>query len=291
MENTVEALQQEVQVKLGRCILRLQQYERLLKAMVTGMTVKGTPEQLQSKQAEQAVRTRNMTLGALVGRFTACHLPMTSLDGEVGPDEETGSQGQPSEAPWVSMHFTIPMSFERHAQTSKELADLVTLRNDLVHHLIERFDISDVNDCRAASTHLDSCYEKIDSNCRLLMTWAQGFDKFRTRFLKLIRSKAFEDAFVHGINPDGSVDWPRSTIAECLREAEMACQVDGWAPLDAAIGFISKTNRDQIPTRYGCRTWRQLLKRSGQFELRSVVGLHDARGQTWYRSCVNSSVR
>jgi len=34
MENTVAALQHEVQRKLGRCILRLQQYERLLKAMV-----------------------------------------------------------------------------------------------------------------------------------------------------------------------------------------------------------------------------------------------------------------
>ena len=47
------------------------------------------------------------------------------------------------------------MSPERYAQTTAGLADLVAIRNDLVPHLIERFDISDENGCRAASSHLE----------------------------------------------------------------------------------------------------------------------------------------
>lgn len=286
MESAVAVLQHEVQRKLGRCMLRLQQYERLLKAMVAGMAVTGPLEQLQAMQERQALSMRNRTLGTLVGMFTEQHLTAASADIQVGPDEDTGANGQSSDASWASIRFTISMSPEHHAQTKAGLVELVNLRNDLVHHLIERFDISDADGCRAASSYLDSCYQRIDGHCQLLKTWASSLGESRARVSSLVQSKAFEDAFVHGVNPDGSVCWPRSTIVECLREAETACQVDGWASLDAAIVFISRESRGQIPSRYGCKTWRQVLKKSGLFELRNIGGSVGNRGETWYRSCV-----
>ena len=284
MENTVAVLQHEVQRQLGRCMLRLQQYERLLKAMVAGMAVAGPPEQLQDVQDRQAVGMRNRTLGTLVGMFTEQHLAAASADIQVGPDEDKGASGQSSDVPWASIRFTISMSPERHAQTKAGLVELVNLRNDLVHHLIERFEISDADGCHAASLHLDSCYERIDGHYQRLKTWASSLGESRARVSSLVQSKAFEDAFVHGVNPDGSVCWPRSTIVECLRRAETVCQVDGWTSLDAAITIMLKENRDQMPSRYGCKTWRQVLKQSGQFEVRSVSGSNSEVGQTWYRS-------
>ncbi|WP_156116537.1 OST-HTH/LOTUS domain-containing protein [Massilia sp. 9096] len=284
MESAVAVLQHEVQRKLGCCMLRLQQYERLLKAVLPSMAVAGPPEQLQAVQGKQALSMRNRTLGSLVGMFTEQHLTAASADIQVGPDEDTGANGQTSDASWASIRFTISMSPERHAQTKAGLVELVNLRNDLVHHLIERFDISDASGCRAASSHLDSCYQRIDGHCQLLKTWASNLGEFRTRVSSLVQSKAFEDAFVHGANPDGSVCWTRSSIVECLRNAEAAYQTDGWTPLDAAITFISKEHRDQTPRKYGCRTWRQVLKKSGLFELRSSASPVGKRGQTWYRS-------
>lgn len=59
------------------------------------------------------------------------------------------------------MRFNISMPPEYRAQTKAGLAELVDLRNDLVHHLIENFDISHENGCRAACSHLDSCYEPV----------------------------------------------------------------------------------------------------------------------------------
>jgi hypothetical protein len=50
MDDSSEVLQQNVQRHLGRCMLRLQQYERLLKSMVANMAVKGRFEQLQAKR-------------------------------------------------------------------------------------------------------------------------------------------------------------------------------------------------------------------------------------------------
>jgi hypothetical protein len=154
----------------------------------------------------------------------------------------------------------------------------------LVHHLIERFYISIDSGCSAASNHLDSCYEQIDGHCRLLMIWAASLTESQALESSFLASKAFDDAFVHGISPDGSVCWPRSTIVECLRRAETVCQVDGWTPLDVAIRLISKEHQDQIPSKYGCRTWRQVLKWSGQFEFRSIAGSNSAVRNTRYRS-------
>lgn len=284
MENAVAVLQHEVQRKLGRCLLRLQQYERLLKAMVTNLAVAGPSDQLEALQDRKTVSMRNKTLGTLVGMFTEQHLTADSAGVQVGPDEGIDAKGQSSDMPWASIRFTISMSPERHAQVKARLVELVNWRNDLVHHLIERFDISDADGCRAASGHLDSCYQRIDGHCQVLKTWASGLGEARARVSSLVQSKAFEDAFVHGINPDGSVCWPRSTIVECLREAETASQVDGWTSLDSAITFMLKENRDQMPSRYGCKTWRQVLKQSGQFEVRSVSGSNSEVGQTWYRS-------
>lgn len=284
MENTVAALQHEVQRKLGRCMLRLQQYERLLKAMVAGMTLEGPIEQLHAKRARQVAGASDKSLGTLVRMFTISHLTPAPSEGDKTEADDFSSGDQPADAAWASMRFTISMSPERYVGTKAGLAELVALRNDLVHHLIERFDISDERGCRAAIAHLETCYEQIDEHCVRLKAWAMGLTKSQELATSYLQSKVFEDAFVHGINPGGSVCWPRSTIVECLREAEAACKEDGWASLDAAITFMLKENREQVPSRYGCKTWRQVLKQSGQFEVRSVSGSNSEIGQTWYRS-------
>lgn len=280
----MKALQHEVQRKLGRCMLRLQQYERSFKAMVAGMAVEGPVAQLQAVQDQKRASMSTKTLGTLVGMFTGNHLTSASTDVEVGPDDDTELGCQSADVAWASMRFNISMSTERYTQTKDGLAELVALRNDLVHHLIERFDLFDENGCRAAATHLDTCYEQIDAHVLRLKDWAMSLEETRALMASYVQSKVFEDAFVHGINPDGSVCWPQSTIVECLRNAEMACQEDGWTSIDAAIGFIAKENRDQVPSRYGCKTWRQVLKKSGQFELLTASRSGDAGGQAWLRS-------
>jgi hypothetical protein len=280
----MEDLQHEVQRRLGRCMLRLQQYERLLKATVAGIAVAGAPEQLQAAKDGRTASIRNRTLGTLVGMFIEQHLAAGSGGIQVSRDEDKDANGLSPNAAWASIRFTIAMSPECHAETKAGLVELVNLRNDLAHHLIERFDISDEDGCRAATAHLESCYKKIDAHLQRLKTWALSLAELQKLASSYMQSKAFEDMYLDGINPDGSVCWPRSTIVECLREAEAACQVDGWTPLDVAIGFLSKENRDQTPSRYGCRTWRQVLKKSGQFEVRSAGGSDGAMRQAWYRS-------
>jgi hypothetical protein len=279
-----ELAQLELQQKLGRCMLRLQQYERLLKAMVGTMAVEGPIEQLHAFRVQQESDASDKSLGVLVRMFIAGHLTPTLPTGEARPRTASNDDKRPDVA-WASMKFQLAMSPERQAQTKNGLAELVSLRNELVHHLIERYDISDESGCRAASIHLDRCYEQIDGHCKLLRSWATTLVESQALASSYLHSNAFDDMFVHGIHEDGSVCWPRSTIVECLREAEAECQIDGWTSLDAAVTFVLKKNQDQVPSRYGCKTWRQVLRKSGLFELRSTAKSDGAIGHAWYRSC------
>lgn len=288
MENPLEIYQHEVQRKLGRCMIRLQQYERLLKAMVATMALEGPPEQLQAIRDKQEACASNKTLGTLVWLFTGSHLIAASSKVEAGPDD-IRLEGQLADAACTHISFNIAMSPERYEQTTVGLAELVELRNHLVHHFIERFDLSEESGCRAGAKYLECCYEEIDGHCQQLKSWATGLAEVKALTAAYMESKAFEDAFLHGINPDGSVHWQWSTIVECLREAETFCEVNGWTSLDAAIAFISRTSQGQSPSRYGCKTWRQVLTKSEQFELLRDTGSQDEKGHAWYRSCAEFS--
>jgi hypothetical protein len=226
-------------------MLRLQQYERLLKAMVGTMAVEGPIEQLHAVRVQQESDASDKSLGVLVRMFITGHLTATLPTGEASASDASNDDKRPDVA-WASMKFQLAMSPERQAQAKKGLEELFSLRNELVHYFIERFDISDESGCGAACIHLDRCYEQIDGHCKLLKSWATTLIESKALASSYLHSNAFADMFVHGIHEDGSVCWPRSTIVECLREAEADCQVDGWTSLDAAITSMLK----KIETRY-----------------------------------------
>jgi hypothetical protein len=84
---------------------------------------------------------------ALVGKFTG------HLNAESRLEENDGASQKTVDAPWTSFRFSIAMSPEQEAGVRSGLAELVDMRNRLMHHFIEHFDISDVKDCRSASVY------------------------------------------------------------------------------------------------------------------------------------------
>jgi hypothetical protein len=130
MNTSTESVQHEVQRKLGRCMLRLQQYERLLKALVAIRAVEGPIEELSAVRARQVVSASDKSLGTLVRMFTSSHLTSETSTGEADVSG-TGNGNKSSHVAWASMRFSISMPTQRHQQTKVGLAELVALRNDL----------------------------------------------------------------------------------------------------------------------------------------------------------------
>jgi hypothetical protein len=260
-------LQRAVQHKLGGCIWRLQQYERLLKAMVANTDLAGEPAQLQALQDARVASVHKATLGGLVSLFTGGYL---RAEDECAPVQETDDKS-PGDKLWFSFQQRMAMSAERHEAITAELKELVDLRNELVHHLLERFDLGQLDRCEAAIAHLDASRATIDRHYQTLHTWAEHMDNARALAASSMNSDAFKDMLIDGIAPDGQVHWPVSGIVSSLRKAEQALAPLGsqahWVELNAAIAWIGRQHPDQTPKRYGCSSWRQVLHESGEFEV------------------------
>ncbi|WP_312325794.1 OST-HTH/LOTUS domain-containing protein [Stenotrophomonas sp.] len=270
-------LQRDVQRKLGRCLLRLQQYEILLKALVAHGDVAGPPAALQSVQDAQVACAQKKTLGSLVGMLTERHL--TSAEEDDGTDEPQGDGGT-----WFRFRFQVGLDASQHQAATAALKELVDLRNELVHHFLQRFNIWEQQGCIAADAYLDTSYETIDCHYLTLRGWAQGMEEARAAMASFMSTAAFEDLLVNGIAPDGTVGWPASGAVRCLREAETQFATEGWTLLNTATLWIREHHPDQHPQRYGCGSWRQVIHESRQFEIRRTVNIEQGCGEVWYRS-------
>ncbi|MEY3252688.1 MAG: hypothetical protein RL227_1661 [Pseudomonadota bacterium] len=87
---------------------------------------------------------------------------------------------------------------------------------------------------------------------------------------------------VNGIAPDGTFDWTHTGIVRALREASETLSEGGLTRLDRARDWIAAHHPDQTPSKYGCRTWPQVLSESKLFELVYRVG-DDGKRVGWFR--------
>ena len=187
-DTTIDAVtqkQHQVQRKLGRCMLLLQQYERLMKAIVADHSVSGPVDQLDQIRARNTSEVQRKTLGQLVGELTDTFLIDASL-------EAGANVTDPSPRPdrdWCAIRFRISMEADRYAQTLRDLEQVVKTRNELVHHFIERFDLWSEQGCLDADVHLDACYGEIRANYFRLLDFAKASDAGRKRIAAFLASR------------------------------------------------------------------------------------------------------
>ena len=186
--------------------------------------------------------------------------------------------------PYFKYQFQMQMEPDKLEREKAALVKFKNLRNELVHHLLDKFNLGETACCQAAMAYLDESYATIDEHFMRRKGWASSMNTARESYLALLQSDTYLDFLVNGISPEGTVDWPVSDVVKALRIAEAACASNGWTLLDSAIAWLRTNHADQTPAKYQCKTWKQVLKRSKQFEIRAAVDLVSNRGQTWFRS-------
>lgn len=262
-DDELRTLQQDVQRLLGRCMLRLQQYERLIKAMVADHKFSGQMDALEQIKSEQIDATASKTLGTLVGDLIGSYV----VAGEISPPE-AATTNSPENVNCFAMQMTLGLPDADFVRVKRELREMVLLRNNLVHHFIDQHDISSSDGCRGAKDALVTAYNRIDQHFGQLREWAEDMEKMRQMMSEILQSEQFKDVFVNGIAADGKVNWDASGVVNALREAFGALVVDGWAPVDEAGKWIAKRCPELLPARYGCLSWRQVVHNASILELR-----------------------
>jgi hypothetical protein len=210
-------LQRDVQRLLGRCLLRIQQYEQQLKALLAHHELAGPMDTLEAQHAERADRLSDKTLGTLVKALFETYVVPEGFERELLPESKT-----PTDRIAMAFSFRMEMEPERRSRTKAAAEELVALRNQLVHHLIEQFNVWTEDGCRDAVRHLEVSYGRIDQHLLELTEWASSMDEARVTFAEFARSSTFLDMVTNGIAPDGSFDWPHTGIVRLLAAGQ------GW---------------------------------------------------------------
>jgi hypothetical protein len=230
----LQAQQREVERLLGRCLLRLQQYEHLMKAIVAHHDLSGPADALNTIRAARIDDASTKTLGTLVGQlFGSC---VVTEDADNAAD---ATANEPQHVIFLAMRMRLILSAEDYVRTQSDLKELVLLRNSLVHHFIDQHDLRSTDGCGTARDALVAACSRIDQHFEQLRGWAEQMAQVRRLTAEFMQSDAYRDWLINGIDPDGTVDWPAAGIVRALREAANELAVDGWTPV-AAGGSLCK---------------------------------------------------
>lgn len=265
----LRALQASVQQRLGQCVVQLQAYEGLIKAILAECEVSGTANgtDREARAADTGRKTLGVLVGQLMGSFLTAEPQTSAPESEPKPADGLASFR-------IRMQIGIPA--DEFARIERGVKDFVCLRNELIHHFIERHDLKSVAGCRFAEDALIGAQCRIERHWDDLLQWAQDLIQTRQQVADFLGSD-----MVRTILVSGKVPWPLTPIVGALREAAAELAVDGWAPVLEASALVLSRYPDERPGNYGCRSWRQVLHESGVFELR----YRETEGHraAWYR--------
>ena len=278
-------IQHDVQRKLGACLIQIQQYERLLKSMLAISKVQGNPETVETNQVARVSDLHGKSLGQLINEYLLKEVVINAPHDSDSDVEDADAERRvlATGMPYFKVRHQIVMTPEKLESASQALEEMRSTRNDLVHHFLDRFSLKTEEGCGLAITYLGACQATFEANCAQLSEWAAAMVKTRGLTASIMQSQVVEDLF-DGINPDGTVDWSSSAIVQVLREAEAACGLNGWTLLNTAIAWIGKHHAEQKPSKYHCKTWRQILQRSSQFQTRTETREAGDQSETWFQS-------
>lgn len=264
----LQTIQAEVERQFGACLLRLQGYELLLKAVVSQHHTTVHEDENGTLQRTPSICSDRKTLGTLVG-----HL----LDSVLTDGDQTEALASNDEEHTSSIQFVINLRAEDFARIETDLRQLVTLRNNLVHHFLTIHDLNSLDGCVTALASLSSASTQIKGAKETLKTWVRGMEQAQREMAQHLTPEAVQHFVRHDRFP-----WPNTAIVQALLQAEAALSEQGWTPVAAAILWISEHYPDERPAGYRCRSWRQVIHETGLFELQYRHA--DGERRAWFRS-------
>lgn len=276
---TLQLHQDRVSQKMGRCVIRLQLLESQLKQHLPMQQLEGSLKTLPRAIEDRACKFAGMTLGGLVGEFTSKYLRPAPPEVEASCDEPA----LPFEAEGTfHIAFTSYVSTQDHDRITGQLRELVQLRNKLVHHFWDSFDLFGIPGCVAAAQYLDEAYQTIILHGKAVADFLKGMAEVRRQFGEYLGSSEAENLIDYGIPPDGKICWIDTPIVHALNAALVLQGQDGWTSLADAVATIRTKDKELTPKRYGMSSWRHLLHETKLFEVQKRVDAGEVR--VWYRN-------
>lgn len=211
------AKNREVQRLLGRCLLRIQQLERLLKAVVTVQHHYGSGADSAQLAQQRASQVAKLGMGDLVDFILAEVLHVRT--GPVGPDgleaerpsrkgarngqsktaalakrhDKAQAKAMADQRPWFTSKLTMAAGPEEAREITERLTSLVQLRNRVVHHFCDDHEIRTEAGCDRATAFLEQTDASLAQHMDHLRKWALELDEARIKAARFLSDPAVVD--------------------------------------------------------------------------------------------------
>ncbi len=250
--DTLKSAKDEVHRKIGRNMLMFQHMEQMLKYMIAHGHIHGDVNTLKKNLERRKDSVSRKTMGQLVGDF------MENAHGEMieteAPDESKVH---------MSFQFKVGCDEVYYDKRKKELAAIVSERNDLIHHLLPRFNLATIESCHEIETYLDDQHDKLTKEIENIKLTLKSFDELRKRVVKYLKSDAWLDEMtLNELRQTRLVVWLGQIAEEAARD-------DGWAYLNTA-GQVLQTQQPEelanVKKKYGYKSLKDIILASQLFD-------------------------
>ncbi|MDO9270555.1 MAG: hypothetical protein Q7T96_15740 [Methylobacter sp.] len=248
-------MRDEVFRKIGRNLLNFQKIELMLKHLITNGRMSGTMSEFKENQEQQATAVHRQTMGKLVGQF------IENTFSEL--DDSPQSTAEPKE-PYISFSFTVNADADFYENKRQALKSLVDDRNDLIHHLLPRFNPDSLDSCLEIEQYLDLQRERL----------IPEYDHLKSLIERLEEAKKIHADFLsseEGIKQFELLFLQQSPIvALLLNVAIQQPRADGWTFFTVAcqqLRLILPEEMGQLKNEWGYGTLKELMLASELFDI------------------------
>jgi len=251
-----EGFVDDVLRKVGRNVVLFQQLEQLLKFVVANGSLSGFASELNALKKQKAEKVSKQTMGALVGQYVENSNPESgSLSNEPAEIDEA----------YLSFSFRIECDEGYYESKKEALAQLVSERNDLIHHLLPRFDSSSAESCEVLGKELDAQSENIRLEIKNLRSTAEALNEGRKQMADFLQSaegrKELELSFLR-----------QSRLLLMLGDITTQMGLEGGWVLISTAGSLVKEHApeelEQMKERHGYSSLKKLILASEVFDIK-----------------------
>ncbi len=257
MTPDIEEQRNEVLRKIGRNVVLYQQFEVMLKLLVTHGQISGYACDLKDIKEKQKNKVMKQTLGMVTGQFVEnTHAEHQEVEEELPELLEKGGH--------ISFSFRVQTDEDGYLKTKENLAKIVKERNDLIHNLPLNFNLNTIESLREAEQYLDDQRENLLPEHDRVKQYLKAMDEGRKKLAEYIASDVF-------LKQWQLEDLREEYVVKLLgRIIEVAKRDDGWTLVVHAGQLLHQNAPDQlkaIKKKYKCKTLKDLILMTEIFDI------------------------
>ena len=144
IDTDTEILNKVVLRKIGRNVILFQQMEHMLKHLLVIGNFSSSASALKSDFEQRFATVNKKTMGNVVKRF---------VENTFNNSDETTDELTELKEPTFSIKFSIRRDDELYNKRKVYLASIVSERNDLIHHLLPKWDMNSFESSQRYQEH------------------------------------------------------------------------------------------------------------------------------------------